>query len=160
MRNYAIAGGRHIRFIRNAYDRVTTRCAEGCEWYFHSSWMQVDKTFQCKALISTHSCARTFKNPLMTSSWLAKKYLEKLRDNPDWSITDFRNKVSDDYVVRVSRSQAYNAKKKALEIVNGKHTKQFKKIWDYTHALLRSNEGSTIKLLTDTPSIPNALPIF
>ncbi|KAK9275080.1 hypothetical protein L1049_022339 [Liquidambar formosana] len=63
-------------------------------------------------------------------------------------------------MVRVSRSQAYNAKKKALEIVNGKHTKQFKKIWDYTHALLRNNEGSTMKLLTDTPSIPNALPIF
>ncbi|KAK9288850.1 hypothetical protein L1049_017316 [Liquidambar formosana] len=96
----------------------------------------------------------------MTSSWLAKKYLEKWRENPEWSITDFRNKVSDDYVVRVSRSQAYNAKKKSLEIVNGKHKKQFKKIWDYTYALLRSNEGSTVKLLTDTPSIPNALPIF
>jgi len=104
VRNYAIAGGYRIRFLRNAKDRVTARCAKGCDWYFHSSWMQQQQTFQCKVLKEEHSCATTAKNPLITSSWLAKRYLEKWRENPEWSISTFRNHVGDDFGSRISRS--------------------------------------------------------
>ncbi|KAK9291278.1 hypothetical protein L1049_009467 [Liquidambar formosana] len=45
-------------------------------------------------------------------------------------------------------------------MIHGKYIKQFKKVWDYTHELLKCNRGSSVKLLTDTPSIPNAIPVF
>ncbi|KAK9266742.1 hypothetical protein L1049_025364 [Liquidambar formosana] len=45
-------------------------------------------------------------------------------------------------------------------MIHGKYTKQFKKVWDYTHELLKCNKGSSVKLLKDTPSILNAIPVF
>ncbi|KAK9291453.1 hypothetical protein L1049_019401 [Liquidambar formosana] len=66
----------------------------------------------------------------------------------------------EDFVVKISRSQAYRARRLALEMIDGSHQKQFTRMWDYAAELLRINPGSTIQLLTDTRDGPNAQPVF
>lgn len=50
------------------------------------------------------------------------------------------------FVVQISRSKAYRAKRRALDMVEGSHKEQYAKLWDYSIELRRSNPGSTIKM--------------
>ncbi|KAK9286275.1 hypothetical protein L1049_014664 [Liquidambar formosana] len=66
----------------------------------------------------------------------------------------------DDFVVKISRSQAYRARRLALEMIDSSHQKLFRRMWDYVEELLRTNLGSTIQLLTDTRDGPSSQLVF
>lgn len=48
------------------------------------------------------------------------------------------------FVVQISRSKAYRAKRRALDLVEGSHKEQYVSLWDYYNELKRSNPGNTI----------------
>lgn len=50
-------------------------------------------------------------------------------------------------MVQISRSKAYRAKRRALDLVEGSHKEQYAALWDYCNELKRSNPGSTIMIL-------------
>ncbi|XP_073137159.1 uncharacterized protein [Henckelia pumila] len=54
----------------------------------------------------------------------------------------------------VTKSQAYRARKKAKQLIDGKMEEQFNKIWDYCEEIQRTNPGSTVimKLLDEEGS--------
>jgi hypothetical protein len=46
----------------------------------------------------------------------------------------------------VDDSKIFRALKEAKEIVEGSEMEQYARIWDYADELLRSNDGSTVKV--------------
>ena len=86
----------------------------------------------------------------MKSSYLANKYLERFRIQSSWKPSELVMQVRKDLNIQISISQAYWAKRKAMEIINGSTVEQYSRLWDYTEEIRRTNEGSTVKMLFDT----------
>jgi hypothetical protein len=56
------------------------------------------------------------------------------------------------------KKKLFRAMKKGIELVEGSMKEQYERIWDYTHELRRSNDGSTVKI--NCIPMPNGPPQF
>ncbi|KAK4394374.1 hypothetical protein Sango_1908200 [Sesamum angolense] len=81
--------------------------------------------------------------------WLSTKYEDAFRTDPKRNVKGFRKDVIKELRCHVSRNQAYRAKKKALEAIEGKAEDQFDSLWDYASELRNSNHGSTMMMTCD-----------
>ncbi|XP_077233381.1 uncharacterized protein LOC143875660 [Tasmannia lanceolata] len=121
-------------------------CKSKCGWRIHASHMQMGKNFQIKSYVPTHKCLRSYQNHQVTSSWLSSKYLEKIRDDPNWNIHAIRKSVKRDFKVDVSNSKIYRAKRKAMVCIEGGYVEQYVRVWDYCDLVRSRNSGSFVKL--------------
>ncbi|KAI8559507.1 hypothetical protein RHMOL_Rhmol04G0179300 [Rhododendron molle] len=55
------------------------------------------------------------------NEWLAKKYVVKINDDPDWKVKAMQNDVRRKWMLDVFEMYIYKAKRKALEMVEGAH---------------------------------------
>ncbi|CAB4283586.1 unnamed protein product [Prunus armeniaca] len=49
-----------------------------------------DGTLQIKSMAETHTCSISYSNPQATASCLAKKYLDRIRDEPKMGLRLFQ----------------------------------------------------------------------
>lgn len=98
-----------------------------------------------------HSCGNQRDNKTIDSGFLAKKYVEEFKINPNWGVKEFQAHVMRSHNCTISRNQAYMAKRKALDLITGTKEEQFEMLWDYC-AELRSNSGTTCILKLDKNS--------
>uniref|UniRef100_A0A2N9GU47 Transposase MuDR plant domain-containing protein n=1 Tax=Fagus sylvatica TaxID=28930 RepID=A0A2N9GU47_FAGSY len=70
-------------------------------------------------LRSVHTCSRAFHGRAFSSRWVAKKYIDQFRINPDMNLEQLIGKVMEDHEVELSRSKAYRAKQYAKGAVAG-----------------------------------------
>nr|CAD1838158.1 unnamed protein product [Ananas comosus var. bracteatus] len=134
LRNNAISNGYDFYFVKNDGDRVIVKCKKDstsqkirCGWRVHASWNTYGECFQIKSLQSEHKYGKQFENNQATSSWIANKYLEQLRDDPTWGTSAMKKTMRRDLCIDVSKSQIYRAKRKANEVIMGSHREQFMK---------------------------------
>ncbi|KAF9597321.1 hypothetical protein IFM89_017224 [Coptis chinensis] len=114
LRDYGVANGYPIKFIKNESNRVTAICGEGCEWRCHANPMQVECSWQIKSLNDLHECNRDFNAKFCNARWLSKKYKTQILANPRWKLENFVASVLHTYVINVSVNQCSRAKKFAL----------------------------------------------
>ena len=72
-----------IKFKLNEKAKVFVYRKYECGWRVYASQILVELTFQIKTMISTCTYGRTFKHNLVTSTYVAKKYLDDFNKNPD-----------------------------------------------------------------------------
>uniref|UniRef100_A0A6V7QX45 SWIM-type domain-containing protein n=1 Tax=Ananas comosus var. bracteatus TaxID=296719 RepID=A0A6V7QX45_ANACO len=96
IREYSIKNRYNIKLVKNEKDKVRAVCKEGCPWLIYASWITGKKTVQVKRYDFEHKCFKNFKNKFVTSSWLAKKYIDRFRNNPKWPLTAFGECVTAD----------------------------------------------------------------
>ncbi|KAG5531535.1 hypothetical protein RHGRI_026218 [Rhododendron griersonianum] len=131
VREYSIKEGKDIKFVKNETTRVKAKCAtEECGWSVMASLSQKGESFQVKSHKSEHDCLRTFKVRHVTSMYLAEKYVDSIRSNPDMPLDHLQQRVRKDLVVDISHIQAYRAKRKALKVIEGTNLEQFARRWD------------------------------
>ena len=94
--------GYDIKYTRNENARITAICKNDCGWRIHASLVQGEKTFQIKTINPVHKCGRSYDNHLVTSRYLSMKYLEKIRDDPEWKVNAMQRSVKRDIMVNVS----------------------------------------------------------
>ncbi|CAI9299353.1 unnamed protein product [Lactuca saligna] len=110
-----------------------------------------EKSFQIKSLRNEHNCARTFKfGSVVSYSWIGKHFVNDILENPKMSCREMRDKVGEIFNVKVSVGQCRNAKKFALNEIEGSLNTHYEKLWSYGAEILRANPGSTVKIGTDT----------
>lgn len=145
---YAVAGGYGIKFAKNDKERVRAICDKETECPFTLLVSKVPRqiTFQIKTCVMEHNCTRSYKNVRLNSKFLFNKLINKVKDQPNIKLSRIQERVQKKYVVHISRSKAYRAKRRALDKVEGSHAEQYASLWDYCHELRRSNIGSTIKM--------------
>ncbi|KAK4394427.1 hypothetical protein Sango_1597000 [Sesamum angolense] len=134
--------------IQNDKRRVYVKClGDGCQWIMHALKLGEERTFQIRQYNPEHKCARSFNVKNLNSKWLSTKYEDAFRTDPKRNVKGFRKDVIKELRCHVSRNQAYRAKKKALEAIEGKAEDQFDSLWDYASELRNSNPGSTVMMV-------------
>lgn len=150
--NYAVANGYPIKVVKSANDRLQAKCGvdkkgKRCQFNMWASWMNSERSFQIKGLDENHTCVRDYRHPtLVNPTWIAKQFLKQLCAKPKMKGREMKEEVKKKFLCVVSKGQCYRAKKKALEIINGKLTEHYARIWDYAYEVIRSNPGSTAKV--------------
>ncbi|KAG8369469.1 hypothetical protein BUALT_Bualt14G0016900 [Buddleja alternifolia] len=143
--SHAIRTARSLKITSNDQRRVYAKCmGDGCNWHLNALKVKNEASFQIRAYNPKHKCGRTHHCKNVNSRWLSKKFVDHFRSDPKRNIKGFRKDVMREIRVNVSPYQAYRAKRKALQDIEGKFDDQYAKLWDYAQALRAKNPGSTV----------------
>lgn len=96
-----------------------------------------EETFQLKTQIDKYTCVWSFQNLKVTTKWLANTLVNGVKEQPQIKVSSIQENIQRKYVMKISRSKAYRAKRKGIELVKGNHAEQYEKLWDYCGELLR-----------------------
>ncbi|XP_012852893.1 PREDICTED: uncharacterized protein LOC105972477 [Erythranthe guttata] len=141
--------GRDLKYKKNDKDKVRAICKhKGCPWMIYASQIRGELTLQVKTIHSVHECTRKEKVTAATSNWLASKYQDKLRTDPNWPINSMMVAAKKECKLLFSTHQMYRATKRANELNRGTHVEQYGLIWRYAEEIRRTNPGTTIKIKT------------
>ena len=89
---------------------------------------------------------RTFKRSQVTSTHVARKYLDDFSKNPDWAVSGVKYRVMQDVFVDLSINQVYKTKRKAREFILGDERLQYEKLKDYVEMIRVTDVGSKVIL--------------
>ncbi|KAK4391944.1 hypothetical protein Sango_1972200 [Sesamum angolense] len=81
---------------------------------------------------------------LQIQIFVSVKRILIVRTDPNRNVKGFRKDIIKDIRCHVSKHQAYRAKRKALNAIEGKAEDQFDQLWDYVAELRASNPRSTV----------------
>ncbi|KAK8692044.1 hypothetical protein V6N13_075528 [Hibiscus sabdariffa] len=131
---YSIKNRYNVRLKRNGNRRIQADCKAGCPWVLWASPVDLKEpygTWQVKSLTAEHRCLKEYKNPNITSNFMAKQYLDVFHIDPNYSAKSLKKDVFKDYNISFHLSKCYRAKNLALEMLHGNVKEQYKKLYDY-----------------------------
>ncbi|XP_071914095.1 uncharacterized protein [Coffea arabica] len=118
--------------------------------YFNASVEFNKPNFELKR---EHHCGREYTNKHATSTYLSRKFQEKVRDDPNCSLDGIINDARRRFMVNISSKKAYRTKRKAREAIKGCDMEQYERLWDYAATVRQSNPDSHIAIQIDRRSI-------
>ncbi|KAL2249689.1 UNVERIFIED_CONTAM: hypothetical protein Sindi_2442600 [Sesamum indicum] len=140
IQSHAIKTRRHIICTKSDPSRYYAKCGDtNCDWRLHARKVKDECTFQIRDYNPKHKCAKTFNLKNVKSSWLCDKYLDKFKSDPKRSVKGFRVDAINEIRCHISKDQAYRAKRKALEKLEGSPEYQYTRLWDYADEIRRTN---------------------
>ncbi|XP_073355565.1 uncharacterized protein [Aegilops tauschii subsp. strangulata] len=164
LRDFHIRTLRNFQYQRNAPDRIIVWCSErahGCDFYICASKIAREQTFCIKKCDMLHTCGACAENTKVTTKWLSKSVQPALRDDIRAPVDALIKKTKTKFSVDVSRSVAYRARRKAVDVVQGDHKQQYLRLRDYLQAFLDTNPGSRCIVTTFVdPENPAPTPRF
>ncbi|CAI9266035.1 unnamed protein product [Lactuca saligna] len=150
--NYAVKNGYNLYFEKNDSQRLLVRCCKenknpSCPFRLWASWMSSERSFQIKSLVDEHNCSRVFKlGSIVTYKWIGMHFKNQLLKNPKMSIRKMKAKVSTKFNLIVSVTQCRNARRYALDEIEGSLIEHYGKVWSYGEEIMRTNPSSTVKI--------------
>lgn len=127
---------KNVHFVKNDKMRIVVKCMDGCPFYLRVSKSSHDTYFQIVRFESTHTCHRTAKNRQAKTKWIAKKFMSILRHTPNMKVRALQEESRNRWGIFLSRYQCYRAQRKALEMIEGAITEQYKHLRSYGEELL------------------------
>lgn len=124
IKEHEIKQQRNVKLVKNDQRRVRARCEAPCEWEVYIVKVMAESTYQGRTYTSTHTCTKTYSNTNVTSTIIARRYMEDLRTNPWIPITAFKARLRKEMKCDVSKSQLYRAKRKAAKLIYGSYLEQ------------------------------------
>ncbi|XP_058741784.1 uncharacterized protein LOC131614177 [Vicia villosa] len=140
---------KNVVIKKNDKKRVVVKCMEGCPFYIRFSLRTTNQFWQLVSFTNRHSCHRTPRNRQVTTVWLAQKFVNTLRHTPEMKTKGLIAEAMEKWGVKLSVDQAYRAKKKAIELIQGAGREQFIHLISYAEELLKSNPNSTVIIHCD-----------
>ena len=101
----------------------------------------------------------TFKNGQVTSTYVAKRYLEDFGKNPNWEVLGVKHHVMQNILIDLNLSQVYRSRKAARGLIIGNEEAQYGLLRDYAEIILRTDVGSRVILQIEMEN-ENAQPKF
>ncbi|RDY12154.1 hypothetical protein CR513_03081, partial [Mucuna pruriens] len=126
----------------------------GCTWTIYYSKLSVKDTWQLRTIVDKNTC---------------REFRTNVRENPKLKLNDIHEKTQNKWNIGITKVKAFRARNCAKNMVDGSFTEQYKRIYDYTYELLRSNLASILKMKVklgqvdgDSPEHPSncLLPTF
>eukprot|EP00256_Glycine_max_P068300 XP_025982895.1 uncharacterized protein LOC102670263 [Glycine max] len=159
LREYSILMGREFKWKKNDKQRARAKCKKAfCDWEIYCAKNEVRNSFQIKTFKHNHNCCREVNNKQANRQWVVSKLEGKLRMQPTLKCVEALEYFKQEFGVHIEVTKMWRAMKEAKQLVEGNERKQYAKVFDYAHELLRSNPGSTVKINT-VPS-PEGPPQF
>lgn len=115
-----------------------------CNLKIYAVKMKMEETFQIKSLRLKHTCSFHHSSSKVSSEWLAEKYLDDWRLDPNWKLKKFVDRVYKDIGVHIGYYRAWFSRARAKLILYGDASDQYGKVHDYASAILEHNPGSTV----------------
>ncbi|XP_052625687.1 uncharacterized protein LOC111879090 [Lactuca sativa] len=160
--NYAVSHGYRIYFEKCDSKRIVARCGNRkednkCLFRIYATWMYKEISFQIKAMNSDHNCSRQFKfGSIVSPEWIGRHYVTEIANKPKMKLQEMIDDIRQRYRCVVSIGQVRRARKWAKNLIEGKLTEHYARIWDYAYELLRSNLRSTCQVgVTTNPDGKN-----
>nr|KYP44662.1 hypothetical protein KK1_033821 [Cajanus cajan] len=150
--SYVVNSGRNLKFTKNdkrRIKRIRVICKQGCPWVAYCAKVPYEESWQLRKIFDRHTCSRDHKVTLLSSKWLSEKLKTSMKENPKLKLNDIRERVQRKWNATISKAMTCRARKFAKSYVEGSFKEQFKRIYDYSHELIRSNPGSTVKVKVD-----------
>ncbi|CAA0839409.1 Unknown protein, partial [Striga hermonthica] len=94
-----------------------------------------------------HKCHRNVHTRQVTSEWIAEELLEKLRKNPNMTISQMEEVISEKYAVQPTKWKLYRGKWRALEILRGSVAEHYASLRSYMAELLRVDRDGRFEFL-------------
>ncbi|KAL4348876.1 hypothetical protein GQ457_17G016030 [Hibiscus cannabinus] len=110
---YSIKNRYSVRLKRNDSRKIQPVCKAGCPWVLWASPVVLKEpcgTWQIKSLVAEHRCLKEYKNPNITSKFMAKQYLDAFNIDPNYSAKSLKQAVFKDYSIHVHLSKCCRAK--------------------------------------------------
>ncbi|KAL0440219.1 UNVERIFIED_CONTAM: hypothetical protein Slati_2504900 [Sesamum latifolium] len=149
VRQHSIVNARDVVFTKNDKNKVQVKCKhESCPWYIFASKIHGEDTMQVKTLKSVHECSRVERVSAANSKWLANKYKDKIRTDPNWPVDSMISVMQKECKLMFSKFQMYRAKDKVAKMAAGSEDQQYGMLWRYAAEIVRSNPNTTVKIKT------------
>ena len=116
---WVVRPGYDIKYLKNEKKKIMAVCKFDCGFRIHASPMQGERTFQIKTFKPKHACGMKFNSYLVTSSYIATKYQQRMGDTLKWSIPVMQKELRRELKVDLSKNKLYRAKRKAAENIFG-----------------------------------------
>ncbi|KAL2920993.1 Filamentous hemagglutinin [Bienertia sinuspersici] len=122
-----------------------------CNFRLYARKMKGSSDIQIKTLNLVHDegCVRQDVNLKVTSKYLAERYLDVWRADPNLSLEAFVALVQNEVGACIGYYKAWYARARAKIILYGDASEEYARVYDYARALLKHNPGSTVKIMTE-----------
>ncbi|KAK1559551.1 hypothetical protein Q3G72_015658 [Acer saccharum] len=125
-KDYAIQEGVVLDRVKNDKVRQTYKCAaDGYPWRAHASCMIDKVTFIIKTLLDQHECHRLYNNKEANVKWIAFKFENLVKSNPNINVKVIGDLLRENYKVSVDIHRLYRAKQRALQALAKDHARIF-----------------------------------
>ena len=81
LKEYAIWKPVDIKFKLNEKKKISVYCINECGWRCYASQLPRELTFNLEC-----TCPRSFKHTQVTTSYVAKKFVQDFEKNPNWKV--------------------------------------------------------------------------
>ncbi|XP_022889631.1 uncharacterized protein LOC111405123 isoform X2 [Olea europaea var. sylvestris] len=144
VRNHGVATRHNFKFRPNDGERAQAICKkDNCKFRI---WASLNKALGCvqiKSKNSEHRCMRDRTNRHCTARYIAERYLETFKVDPDWKTRLIKKVVKDDLKLTVSDVTTWRARRYARILIEGSDQHQFGLLRSFAVEILRTNPGST-----------------
>ncbi|KAK9050240.1 hypothetical protein SSX86_030792 [Deinandra increscens subsp. villosa] len=115
-----------------------------CPWVLLLS--KVGESWMVRTLILEHKCLPVRKSYACTSTYLSKKLVEQVAENPEIPVKAVQEQLQRELQLRISKMKAFRAKALAKKEVYGDYIAQYALLRDYVNELKSKNPGTTVKI--------------
>jgi hypothetical protein len=157
IKEYAMETRKSLHLQKNEKEFMVVKCVVGCPFHLRISKRSGNEFWQIVSFIDDHTCHNTPRNRQAKTKYLAKKFASTLRHTPEMKVKGLRDLAIEKWGVKLSHDQAYRAKLRAIEIIQGADRDQFLYLRSYADELRESNRNSTVIIQCN---MANAGPVF
>ncbi|XP_057780140.1 uncharacterized protein LOC130998748 [Salvia miltiorrhiza] len=154
---WAVENGRYIRFRAVSKKKLLAKCTPLCPWKVFASALQGNGNFFIKSYAGDHNCAKAMSNKLLSSQWVAKRYLNVYRVRYNLGVKDLGADILERFKVRVPKDRLYKARRLAQEMVRGSIEQHYGSLRNYIADLRRVDGEGHYELLLEADSVFKAL---
>ncbi|XP_073227078.1 uncharacterized protein [Cicer arietinum] len=126
---------KNLYFKKNDGKRIIVRCEPKCPFYMRISKRTSNEYWQLVSFTDDHTCHRRAKNRQAETEWLTKKFVPMLRHTPKMKPKGLIVETLDKWGVKLSTYQAYRAKVRAIEMIQGAQMEQYAHLREYADEL-------------------------
>lgn len=143
--NYAYNNGKELKFTKNDNERMYVRCKQvGCPFKINLWKVKNALSWRILTFNDIHDgCGWVYKNKMVKSTRVAKRWIKDIGNNSKWTTKDFRDNVAVDEGFHISRKQAYRVMTKAKAVIDGEAHDFFNKIWNYCLEIEKTHPKTT-----------------
>ncbi|CAL1387468.1 unnamed protein product [Linum trigynum] len=141
---HSISIGADIKWTRSDKNKKRAECRQKCGWYIYGSW-HARSLFMVKNLGKDHTCPRAVRMRVANATWVAKKYIERFRREPNWKVKNMMLELRETHNVIISRRQCYMARIYAKRMLGGSLIEEYNKLRRYVGALKERDRDGEVK---------------
>ena len=149
-REYAIRTLFEFKTLRSGTTRYEIACKfDGCSWRLYAASIGgAGNKFRVRTHSCDHSCTgiQQLGHQQATAKFIADWILPTVKVNPRYRPIDIKRDVKTRLGIDISKSKAFRAKERALELLHGTHKAAYKQMPKYVADIERNNPNSVATL--------------